>query len=480
MHRVDLEVGLPVVVGALPVARPQHLAAVLGVPVVGGRALDRLVAARGQQREAGRVVRRPGGGDADTLGVRVEAQLLGDDEAGVAVAHAPLARAHGDRRVALGQLQRAEALVQRQAHVLGCHVLAVADDLLAHRLRRLRRHGARGRAASGRRSDHAHPVGQRIGDVAALLAVVADAAAALRDERGLADAAARHQQQVACQGAVLAVTCDDHAGHGLRALRLPRLEARQVLDAGALKQAAVAVAARVGHGHHIEAAVGQVERRLDALVARGDNDRLLARHQPELVDQAAGAAGQHHAGQVVVAEHERLLDRPGRDHQLGRAEAVHGAALVDRHQQPLVDAAGVGRLVGSRRRTRPRARPGRSGGRGRAGRPGQVAAQREPSSTSATCLPCSAASAAASRPDSPPPITEHVDVPVHLVVALGTAVAGIDLAQAGGVPQDLLVQRPRPARVDEGLVVEADLHAEARRHPADEVQEVALAATARR
>ena len=113
VHRVDLAVAVAVVVGALPVAGPQHLAAVLGVPVVGGRALHRLVAAGRQQREAGGVVRRPRGGDADPLGIGVEAQLIGDHEPRVAVAHAPLAGAHGHGRVALGQLQRAEALVQR-------------------------------------------------------------------------------------------------------------------------------------------------------------------------------------------------------------------------------------------------------------------------------------------------------------------------------------------------------------------------------
>src|SRR6478736_6067136 len=68
---------------------------------------------------------------------------------------------------------------------------------------------------------------------------------------------------------------------------------------------------------------------------------------------------------------------------------------------------------------------------------------------------------------------QHVDVTVHLVEALGSAMGGVELAEAGCVAQDLLVERPGPARVDEGLVVEADLHAEAWREPAHQVQELA-------
>src|SRR4029079_1805567 len=68
---------------------------------------------------------------------------------------------------------------------------------------------------------------------------------------------------------------------------------------------------------------------------------------------------------------------------------------------------------------------------------------------------------------------QHVDVAVHLVEALDAAMVGVELAETGCVAQDLLVERPGPARVDEGLVVEADLHAEAGREPAHQVQEVA-------
>ena len=470
MHRGGLLLGSPVVVRALPVAGPQHLAAVLGGPVVRGRALHRLIAAGRQQREAGGVVRRPRGGDPDPLGIGVEAQLIGDHEPRVAVAHAPLARAHGHGRVALGQLQRAEALVQRQRDVLGGDVLAEADDLLAPGLRRLRRHRPGGRGRSGRRTHHPHALRQRVGHVAALVAVVADAAAALTDERRLTDAAARHHQQVAGQCAVLVVALDDHAGDGRRALGQPRLEAGQVLDAGVLDGAAVGVAPRVGHGQHVHAAVGQVERGRQPLVARRQHNGLLPRHQPELVHQPPCSAGQHHARQVVVAEHQRLLDRAGGDHQLGRAEAVHGATLVDRHQQALVDAAGVGRLqdldaggvhpVDQRCQASVAARPA----------PGQLSAQREALLDQRNVLALLGRLGGRLQPGLAAADHQHVDVAVHLVEALGAAMVGVELAEAGCVAQDLFVERPGPARVDEGLVVEADLHAEAGRQPSHQVQ----------
>ena len=187
--------------------------------------------------------------------------------------------------------------------------------------------------------------------------------------------------------------------------------------------AAVGVAPRVGHGQHVDAAVGQVERGLEALVARRQHHRLLPRHQPELVDQPPRPAGQHDAGQVVVAEHQRLLDRAGGDHQLGRAEAMHRAALVDRHQQALVDAAGVGRLqdldagrvhpLDQRRQAAVAARPA----------PGQVAAQRKalldqrhvPALLGRLGGRLQTGLAAADH--------QHVDVAVHLVEALGAAMA---------------------------------------------------------
>src|SRR5256885_7825247 len=97
IYTLSLHDALPiftVVVGALPIARPQHLAAVLGVPVVGGRTLHRLVAAGGQQREAGGVVPRARGRDADPPGGGGEGHVVDDHEPGGTRGHAPPAGAH--------------------------------------------------------------------------------------------------------------------------------------------------------------------------------------------------------------------------------------------------------------------------------------------------------------------------------------------------------------------------------------------------
>ena len=48
--------------------------------------------------------------------------------------------------------------------------------------------------------------------------------------------------------------------------------------------------------------------------------------------QAARTAGEHHAGQVVAREHQRLLDGPGGEHVAGGADLVQGVALPHGHQ----------------------------------------------------------------------------------------------------------------------------------------------------
>ena len=115
-------------------------------------------------------------------------------------------------------------------------------------------------------------------------------------------------------------------------------------------------------------AARQVERGLDAGVAGADDDGLLAGGDPVLVDQPPHAAAQHHAGQVVALEHQRLLDHAGCDHDLAGPEAVHGAALEHRHQPALVDAAGPRRLQDGDAGRRGRRRPARLPGRPRHGR----------------------------------------------------------------------------------------------------------------
>ena len=190
----------------------------------------------------------------------------------------------------------------------------------------------------------------------------------------------------------------------------------------------------------------------------------LAGRDPELVHQPAHARAEHHAGQVVAAEHQRLLDHAGREHDLAGPEAVHGVALVDGHEVALVDAARPGRLedldAGRARRRLELGRPGRPRRcpRTRAGRRAPGPRPRAPCRGPRGRAAIGGLEARLAAADH-----EHVDVPVHLLVAAVAAVLGVELAEAGRRAQELLVVLPRPARAHERLVVEADLHAEGRR-----------------
>ena len=170
-----------------------------------------------------------------------------------------------------------------------------------------------------------------------------------------------------------------------------------------------------------------------------EDDRALARLDREVADEPAHAVGEHHADEVVPREDERLLGRArGDDDPLG-AEAVEDGAGVDRDEPALPDPERARRRehLDARRAARSRsagvlvdeddarARPSRPRARPR-GRP------------------------------APPPTTSTRALPVLGVVAARVPGVLIELPEAGGAPQELLVQRPRGARPDERAVVEAD------------------------
>ena len=149
-----LALRIAVVVGAAPVAGPHDARAELAVAGMDGRALGGLDRAAGQRAEGDRRPRRARRGGADPL--EVLAGLLGHEPHGGQLAHAPLAGAHGRRRVALGELDRVVALVDAQVDVLGRDVLAQAGEALpAPGAGHGRGHGlggaALGRAVGGRR-----------------------------------------------------------------------------------------------------------------------------------------------------------------------------------------------------------------------------------------------------------------------------------------------------------------------------------------
>ena len=162
-------------------------------------------------------------------------------------------------------------------------------------------------------------------------------------------------------------------------------------------------AAQVGHRHQLHARVHQRQRRLEAAVAdRGHHGARAGLDRPER-GQPARAARQHHAGQVVAGEQQRLLDRAGGVHVAPGADLMQGAPLPDRHEA----VEGAQRRARSRappRRPRGRARPARARGRGR---PRRAAARRArgPRRTAPCRRPARRRRSRADSPAAPPPTT---------------------------------------------------------------------------
>ena len=212
--------------------------------------------------------------------------------------------------------------------------------------------------------------------------------------------------------------------------------------------------AQVRHGGQLQPGVEHRERRLETAVVHRGHDRARARTQPVQRNKPADPAGQHHARQVVAGEEQRLLDRPGCEHEPPRADLMQDLALPDGHEavvhaecgrirqklharlscrgRQLAGAlvatleqeppAGLGSLVGEHDVS---ARLGRGNGRRQARR------------------------AAAHH--------QHVGV---AAAVLGTPLALLrgdarEAPETRGVAQHLLVEGPEAPRLDEGLVVEA-------------------------
>jgi hypothetical protein len=197
----------------------------------------------------------------------------------------------------------------------------------------------------------------------------------------------------------------------------------------------------------------QGEGGLEPAVARGGDDRRVAGLDRVQRGEPPGAAGEHHPGQVVVGEDQRLLERAGGGDVAGGAHLVQRVVLPDRHE-PVEEAergrtredlhARGARTLGERARTLvPALVEQRSPGLGVLVAEHDVGAQ-----LGGAQRGCQAGDAAADH--------EHVAVAAAVLRAPGAF--GLALgqhAQAGGRAQRLLVQRPQPPRADERLVVEA-------------------------
>ena len=94
------------------------------------------------------------------------------------------------------------------------------------------------------------------------------------------------------------------------------LEARR---ARGLAQRPVRVRAQVGDERDVDARLLEVEGGAIGAVVRRRDDHALADLDAILAAIAPRGLGEHHARAVVIREHQRALDRAGRQHDLARA-----------------------------------------------------------------------------------------------------------------------------------------------------------------
>ena len=352
------------------------------------------------------------------------------------MAEPALARPHRHRRVPLGELDRVEALRDRVLQVLRRLVLAEADEAL---VALVAEDGIRdGRLADvpgggADRLDVRREVGR---DEDAARLVVDDPCAGLGEELVVRLRAPRHDDEVAGRDPAV-----DRDGLDARA-------AAAGLDVRGL------ALAEVDDAHDVDARRLEVGRGREATVVRRHHDRALRRLDRPQVDEAARAVGQHHADEVVAGEDERLLDDTGRDDDALRADLDERVAVRDRHEAVLEEPdrdRGREELDAGVERSLPEL------GRARAARP--VGEERAADGRALVHEDHAVAARRGRRRRLEPRLTaaDHEDVGVLVddLDALAARPVGVELAEAGGAAEDLLVERPELPRPDERLVVEA-------------------------
>ena len=271
--------------------------------------------------------------------------------------------------------------------------------------------------------------------------------------------AGRRRSRPGCRSAAAGVDGRDVTRRDrLAAVRADRGASAEQLDAGAAQPLGERARRRSCAGRRRRAtATPSACRRegvVEAAVVDGGDDRGLPGRDPVERGEPAGAAGEHHA-------------RAGRCR--GRPAAARSRRWRRRGARP---APGAGRRPARRRRARRRSRA-RSRGRGSRPRPrgsvgqrrGRARARlrpaarrraRRPRRTRTTSAPSSAARSAAARPATPPPTTSTSQWRRRYSVSHSRSFwRRAQPAEAGGAAQHPLVERPEPARADEGLVVEA-------------------------
>ncbi len=373
-HRVDLGLGRAEMMGAAPVSGPHDVGPHIGVEVVHRGLLARGAPGAGERAQLDRRPRRARGG-ALRLGERRAgrsgAQALRRHHAGLA-----LTRSHRDRRVALQQLHRRETLGHCLPQLLVGHIhaqarelLAVADADLGRQHHRVGRSGRRLAQRGDPRRDVAPRRAQRRADLEPRETALRDGTLVrdrarhgahgvnalgqpLRQERlgALVERhlGARHRQQVRAGGGETgehhevagdprsargARGADRHAGHPSPPRRGEDRRGRRHPVALPRRR----LVAQVDHRHR-RPGLDQGSGRLVAGLARGEHDRRPAGEHAVAPHEQLDRRGEHHAGEIVVREDDRLFDRAGRHHQVPRPHAVQGARARGGHDRTLEDA----------------------------------------------------------------------------------------------------------------------------------------------
>ena len=361
VHGHRLPTGIAVVIGTAPVARPEHVAAELAMPPVDRGALRGLEGPARQHAHRHGRPGRPGGGQPDLLDrlVVVVGHLADRGE----LAHPPLAGTHRHRRVALQQLQRVEALVDREVDVVGGDVLAEAGEALAvpaagprgrgglrpdaiasaslERLSGLgesgallivteahghRRLGSRQQPRRLRVGVTCHRAGRvdvrrrLAGNVSPALGIPFRLGTGLQEQRARRDAAPGDGQQVAVETAfglevglpVIPQFGDHRALDPLAAIGLDHHGAgqqRDVLRCQAGRELVIRpTGTGVSHRRHRDSGVAQGEGGLESAVGGRCDHRAPTRPDPIQRRESLRAGAEHHPWQVVALEHQGLLD----------------------------------------------------------------------------------------------------------------------------------------------------------------------------
>ncbi len=291
------------------------------------------------------------------------ADLAGDDAEHVEARGLALVGRHARCGVALHVLDRTEAFPAREREVARRHVVleihecfrpaarlprsgdaprlgrpVAAAHLEPHRRCRVSARARRGESRGctvrehGREPEHAAARACRVRALGRLRrnkgprrVAPGKPAARLREEVHRGRVARRHQHEVA--GEPPAVDVD--AGDAKPAPRAAHGRTREDLDARVARGVGGCPGRpgpEVRDRRDRDAALRELERRAVGAVRRRHHDRASPGAHAVAVQVASRRAGQHHAGAVVAREHERLLDRPGCEHDLACAHLPQALA----------------------------------------------------------------------------------------------------------------------------------------------------------